>query len=650
MKTLAIRIVALLFAMTVTASADLDDYFDMNKKQRDEHRQAAEDFASRAASGEAWLDDRKRESQEPPAPDLLPSDLRHACEWCNPCVHPIELVNSIWAIEVKDDDWSWVDPDDLGGFKNMESFSKAVGSEDWADARQVAGYWYVLYRARNPRCQRSPIPKHECGMFEGYCYEHWVFGCTGKVSVETSSERTASSRSSASASGKADGEMGLGGGASGNVQVATGSEVTTACRYLTQGDWEFYWKRVDRVTLWTPCVCGIPAGYSPNGLPIPEQHSKSSDTGGDRVPIAAVAGAEVVATIEGLGGSSYDFEATGDRPMSVQLVGATTDYYVDEDKGGQPVAVADPGRKEPILVIPDYGKRVSVLGRLTDGGPTTFVIGFRTPKKSKKAVTPSFRGTTKAVPTGPNQGITPPVVLAGIKPRTGALPNVEFTVSDVKGKRSVAVFQPEVVVTDADGNREVGGRILVSDLDAWTRPGAKIQVTLTDPSTGGKVYEGTIGRDARFEDPGTGEDRSDPSTHRVQPRVTVEPAQVKPGMRVTVRAAVSAEDLQALEAAGYPRAILEIRITGPDGKEIARGPAPGPVLGTTRATKPGKYQVRAEIQIGRDAKAWRAALAENEDAARRLGVALKGIPGAEAYVHEILDKRNEALRMLGGVK
>ena len=73
-------------------------------------------------------------------------------------------------------------------------------------------------------------------------------------------------------------------------------------------------------------------------------------------------------------------------------------------------------------------------------------------------------------------------------------------------------------------------------------------------------------------------------------------------------------------------------------------------MGTTRATKPGKYQVRAEIQIGRDPKAWRRALAEAEASGRRLSEALKGLPGFEAYARELLDGKTEALKRLGGAK
>ncbi len=573
--------------------------------------------------------------------------MEHGCKGCGICVHPTELVYSRWAIHVTDYDWAWWDPNDKGAFTNMESFSAAVGSGDWPDARGVEGYWYLLYRAREATSKCGATEAHACGKWETHVFEHWLFACTGKVQIDTTSERSASTKSSISGKVSGDTEKGAREAGSGSYD----DTVTTSCRYLTKGEWEFYWKRIDRVTRLDPCSCGLPAGLDPNGLPIPmsDRQKKTGDAGGDRVPIAGVASADVIATIEALGGGRYDFHASGDRAVTLELVGATTDYSVDDGPAGL-VGVANPGSKDPVRVVPGSGKDVGVLGRLTDGGPEVFVCGFRPPKRGKGSETPKFRGTTKAVPTGPNQGLTPPIVLTGISPKTGAVPQVEFTAKDEKGRRRIAVFLPDVVVTDADGNKEVGGRILVNDLEAWNRPGAKIQVTLTDPSTGGKILSGTVGKDLPVEDPETGEDRSSPSAHRAQPRVTVEPAEVRPGMRVTARADVSPEDMEALVAAGYPSEALEIQITGPDGKEIARGPAPGPVVGTTRATKPGTYRVRAEIELSRDPRAWRRAQADAEASERFLSEALKGLPGIEEYAEQLLAQRVEALKRLGGVK
>lgn len=646
MKTSTLHILAMLIlVMAARASAkDLDDYFDLNETDREIYKLRADSFASGAAAGGAW-DTSPDSPQPPPDPDLVPIQMEHACKGCGTCVHPTELVYSRWAIHVTD--YDRLSPNDHGAFTNMESFSAAVGSEDWSDALGVEGYWYVLYRAREAASKCDATEAHECGRWETHVFEHWLFGCTGKVTINTTSEHRSSSSSSVSGSVSGDAKGGASAGASASYDASS----RTSCRYFTKGEWEFFWKRVDQVTRKDPCSCGTAPGMSPNGLPIPmdDRQKKSSDAGGDRVPIAGVASADVVATIEALGGGRYDFHASGDRPVTLELVGATADYLVDDDPTGL-VGLAKPGSKDPVQVAPGSGKDVGVLGRQTDGGPEVLVCGFRPPKRGKGSETPRFRGTTKAIPTGPNQGLTPPIVLTGISPKTGAVPQVEFTSKDEKGRRRIAVFLPDVVVTDADGKKEVGGRILVNDLGAWNRPGAKIQVTLTDPSTGEKILSGTVGKDLPVEDPETGEDRSSPSAHRAQPRVTAEPAEVKPGMLVTARADVSPEDMEALEAAGYPREALEIRITGPDGKEIARGPAPGPVVGTTRATSPGTYQVRAEIELSRDPRAWRRAQANAEAAERSLCEALKGLPGIEEYAKQVLAERVGALKRLSGGK
>ncbi|GEM_PF-6176728 len=648
-KSLAIA--ALFVAMCGEATADLDDQYNLDEKQREAHRSEGEEFRAKALRGEGFRDAAQERPQPPPEDALQPSDMVHTCGACSPCIHPVEVVYSHWAIWVTDDDWSWLDIDDPGAFTNMVNFEAAVGSEDWADARAVDGFWFLMYRAKDAQASCSNLERHNCGNWDAGIFEHWIFGSSGKVSSEASSQRGSSTSTAASASGSVSGGTGQGGSGSGSGEGSWDSETRVSCLRVTKGQFEFFWKRINKATDRYCCECGSQTFKDKTGFPLPDPRKKAESGGaGNEVRIVAAAEADVIESIEGLGGSRYDFCASGDRPVSVQLIGATADYHVDSDAAGVPVAVADAGRKEPIPVVPGHGKDVPVLGRLTDGGPEILVVGFHPTKSGKKRETPSFRGTTKAVPTGPNQGTTPPVVLTGLSPKTGAVPHVEFTARDEKGRKQVAVFLPDVVVTDEDGKQEVGGRILVTDLETWNRAGVKIQVTITDPSTGGKVAEGALGKDVPVEDPETGEDRSVPSTHRAQPKVTVEPTQVKPGMRVTAKAEVSFEDLEALEAAGYPREVLEIRITGPDGKEIARGPVPGPVVGTTRATKPGKYQVRAEIQIVQDPKAWRRALAKTEESGRRLTEALKGLPGFEAYARELLDGKTEALKRLGGAK
>ncbi len=655
MRSLTMRILAVLalfVSMSGTAGADLDDYFDMNTIERIVHRLNGEALRARADSGEGFDDAPDPFLQPPPEAKLQPTYMWHEGCLCHRCVHPVQIVHSHWGIFVTDHDWSWLDVDDQGGFTNMANFSVATGSSDWADARAVDGYWFLLYRARNPESACCNTKSHACGNWDAAIFEHWVFGCTGKLTSKTSSERSSSTSASSSVSASALGATGEDGVGVAAIQGSSNTDVTVSSLHITRGDWEFCWTRADKIAKQTPCKCGAEGERheDPRPVPTPRDQPQESGDAGRQIRIPGGAEAEVVETIEGLGGSRYEFTAKGEAPVSIELIGATADYSVDEDEKGGHVVVADPGRKGPIPVVPRPGKNVPVLGRLTDGGPEILVVGFRQPKSGKKHETPTFRGTTKAIPTAPNQGMTPPVVLTGITPKSGSVPHVEFSAKDEKGRRQVAVFLPDVVVTDADGKKEIGGRILVNDLETWNRPGAKIQVTMTDPSTGGPLYDGTVGRDTRFEDPETGEDRSVPSAHRAQPRVTVEPTQVKPGMRVTARAEVSAEDMDALEAAGYPREVLEIQILGPDGKEIARGPAPGPVVGTTRATKPGKYQVRAEIQIGRDAKAYRRAQAGAEAAARRMTEALHGVPGIDAYARELLDAKTEALKRLAGVK
>jgi hypothetical protein len=262
--------------------SDLDGLFDQNEAERengwrqalehknkpkDKHKEPREEFLHRA----------------PPLTTMLAADENHACT-CGVCSHPLQTYFSYLAIWVTD--YDWFSPNDKGSFTSMATFARAVGGEDWGDARDVWGVYYACYGYGGPHDEKDST-SHSCGArVHDHVDEEWQLIGWGEASggAKTETKKTTESSTEQSANANANAQGGAStnapasGSANGNASGSLSGSRKTHSRSDTQthaeGKYAFNWKMMNHDCTQKPCHCGTPA-------PVPTEGTKQP-TGGER--------------------------------------------------------------------------------------------------------------------------------------------------------------------------------------------------------------------------------------------------------------------------------------------------------------------------------------------------------------------------------
>ena len=285
-----------------SARADLDDMFDQNGDQRANRWKQAKEHKNKDKG-------KHKEPREeflhnaPPLPTILAADENHACA-CGTCSHPLQTYFSYLSIWVTD--YDSLSPNDSGAFTSMATFARAVGSDQWEDARDVWGVYYVCYGYGGPHDQKESV-KHSCGVqVHDHVDEEWQLAGYGKASGGSKTKTDSSTETNTELSGKADvtatGGAATGTPAGGSVTgTATGSASgsrKTHSRSDTQsyseGDYTFDWKMMSHDCTSKPCGCGtLQESTTTTSTPtVPTDKSKNTDKPGGETPKTTTPGNE----------------------------------------------------------------------------------------------------------------------------------------------------------------------------------------------------------------------------------------------------------------------------------------------------------------------------------------------------------------------
>ncbi|MDW8367097.1 MAG: hypothetical protein RMK49_14750, partial [Abditibacteriales bacterium] len=287
------------FALSVNQSAwaDLDDLFDQDKSQRDNAWRQMEEHKNKDQSKHKEPR-RGFLNSAPPLPTILSPDENHTCA-CGTCSHPLQTYFSYLSIWVTDYDATWLDPDDKGAFTSMGSFVRAVGSEEWSDARDVWGYYYVCYGYGGPHDEKESVT-HDCSVrVHDHVDEEWQLIWHGRASggsetrAESSTETNTELRGGVgvtASGGAATGAPAAGsatGTATGSVSGSRKTHSRSATQSYSEGNYNFDWQRMKQYNCSEqPCGCGtLNRTTPPTPTPtVPTDESKRQPSEQSYVP------------------------------------------------------------------------------------------------------------------------------------------------------------------------------------------------------------------------------------------------------------------------------------------------------------------------------------------------------------------------------
>lgn len=270
---LALAVTIACLALGAQARADLNDRFDTDENEANRRKVGGLNMKwGDAAMHKDRAGERARFlNAAPPLLGMLLADEDHMCEKCDVCAHPLQTFQSYFLIEVTDvDNWFFFNTYQKGAFTSWGTFSAAVGTDDWKDARNVTGHFWVCYGYGNAR-PSVPTDGHRCGAnIDWHVDEEWKLLPTTDKDPGGGSEND--SKKTTKTTEDESGDLDVGGGAKtdstgknnssgemkGKGHLGGSRNVTEVAneRYWSKGDFKFVWKRWFQNNDFRACACG----------------------------------------------------------------------------------------------------------------------------------------------------------------------------------------------------------------------------------------------------------------------------------------------------------------------------------------------------------------------------------------------------------